>query len=263
MKKKIIIGVCIILVIILLSIVIFYRESFRKKFANKEQTSNSVIEKWVVYDENGNIILKSDNEKEVDEIINNITVQGMVTLNNKGYVYTYNGQRFGEAGIEMEEYTNFTIECQKQECIDYYTSEKYDTSYIERGDIIICTGDLIKYKYGMKSDFDTKDNPIIVLKEKDYDNIKKEPISNGIATIEDYTEHEDYEIIYIRYNVSNKEYKFPFAMELIITEDTEVIGKIEKGRKIKVQYKNLNVPVKELELKSIEVINNDEINNIF
>jgi len=84
MKKKIIIGVCIILVIILLSIVIFYRESFRKKFANKEQTSNSVIEKWVVYDENGNIILKSDNEKEVDEIINNITVQGMVTLNNKG-----------------------------------------------------------------------------------------------------------------------------------------------------------------------------------
>ena len=115
MKKKIIIGVCIILVIILLSIVIFYRESFRKKFANKEQTSNSVIEKWVVYDENGNIILKSDNEKEVDEIINNITVQGMVTLNNKGYVYTYNGQRFGESGIEMEEYTNFTIECQKQE----------------------------------------------------------------------------------------------------------------------------------------------------
>ena len=43
MKKKIIIGVCIILVIILLSIVIFYRESFRKKFANKEQTYNSVI----------------------------------------------------------------------------------------------------------------------------------------------------------------------------------------------------------------------------
>ena len=27
----------------------------------------------------------------------------------------------------------------KQECIDYYTLEKYDTSYIQEGDIIICT----------------------------------------------------------------------------------------------------------------------------
>ena len=52
-------------------------------------------------------------------------------------------------------------------------------------------------------------------------------------------------------------------MKLIITEDTEVIGKIEKGSKIKVQYKNLDIPLNELELKSIEVINNDEINNIF
>ena len=263
MKKKNIVGVCIILAIILLSIVIFYRESCKKESTNKEQISNGITEKWEIYDVNGTLLYKSDDEKEVDEIINNVTVQGMVTLNNKGYVYTYNGQRFGEFGIEMEEYTSFTIKCGKQECIDYYTSEKYDTSYIEKGDIIICTGDLIKYKYGMKSDFDTKDYPIIVLKKKDYYNIKKEPINNGIATIEAYEECEDYGIIYIRYNVSNKEYNFPFAMKLIITEDTEVIGKIEKGSKIKVQYKNLDIPLNELELKSIEVINNDEINNIF
>ena len=49
----------------------------------------------------------------------------------------------------MKEYARANINDKKQECIDYYTLEKYDTSYIQEGDIIICTGDLIKYKYTM------------------------------------------------------------------------------------------------------------------
>ena len=36
---------------------------------------------------------------------------------------------FGEYGFEMEEYTNANIDNKTQECIDYRTSEKNDTSF--------------------------------------------------------------------------------------------------------------------------------------
>ena len=51
----------------------------------------------------------------------------------------------------------------------------------------------------------------------------------------------------------------PFALKFKITDDTEIIGNIERGSKIKVQYQNLNVPLNELELKSIEVISDNEM----
>lgn len=131
------------------------------------------------YDSNGNLIYDGDSN-EIDEVVENTTVQGMVEVNYMNRIYMFNGQHFGESGVEMKEYTRANISDKKQECIDYYTSEKYDTSYIQDGDIIICTGDLIKYKYNMGDNvFDTKDNPIIVLKSKDYDSLKKETINSG------------------------------------------------------------------------------------
>lgn len=166
----------------------------------------------------------------------------------------FNGQHFGEYGFEMKEYTRANIDNRKQECIDYYTSEKYDTSYIQDGDLIFCTGDLKKYSTG-DDDFDTKDNPIIVLKEKDYNNLKRKTINNaktGTITVGEY-----YDIsneVYIKYDISDKEYKLPFVLKFNIDNETKIVGNLEREKKIKVQYKNLNAPINELELKTIEVV---------
>lgn len=257
MNKNNIIITCVILVIVLLGIMLFNKvKEIDDNRIDKTEFAHSVL-----YDEYENLIYDISESKEIEETIENTTIQGIVELNHNGYIYIFNGQHFGEYGLEMKEYTEANIDDKKQECIDYYTSDKYDTSYIQEGDIIICTGDLIRYKYTMgNNDFDTKDNSIIVLKSKDYDSIKKETINNEksvIATVVDYynTSGE----IYIKYDVSDKEYNLPFALKLNITDDTKIIGNIVKGSKIKVQYKNLNIPLDELELKSIEVINDNEI----
>ena len=60
--------------------------------------------------------------------------------------------------------------------------------------------------------------------------------------------------IYIKYDISDKEYKLPFILKFDIKDDTKIIGNLEKGKEIKIQYKDLNVPANELELKTIEVI---------
>lgn len=256
MKKTSIIIICVILVIILLGIMLFNK----RKEIDDTRTDETEFTHSAIYDEDGNLIYDISKSKEIEETIKNTTIQGIVELNHNGYIYIFNGQHFGEYGLEMKEYTRANIDDKKQECIDYYTSEKYDTSYIQEGDIIICTGNLIKYKYTMgDNDFDTRDNSIIVLKSKDYDAIKKETINNEksvIATVEDY--YDTTGEIYIKYDASDKEYNLPFALKFNITDDTETIGNIEKGNKIKVQYKNLNVPLDELELKSIEVIEEAE-----
>lgn len=255
MKKNIII-ICVILVIILLGIMLFNKE----KEIDDTRTDETEFAHSVIYDEDGNLIYDTSKSKEIEETIENTTIQGIVELNHNGYIYIFNGQHFGEYGLEMKEYTRANIDDKKQECIDYYTSEKYDTSYIQEGDIIICTGNLIKYKYNMgDNDFDTRDNSIIVLKSKDYEAIKKETINNEksvISTVRDY--YDTTGEIYIKYDVYDKEYNLPFALKFSITDDTEIIGNIVKGNKIKVQYKNLNVPLDELELKSIEVIEEAE-----
>ena len=255
MKKNIII-ICVILVIILLGIMLFNKE----KEIDDTRTDETEFAHSVIYDEDGNLIYDTSKSKEIEETIENTTIQGIVELNHNGYIYIFNGQHFGEYGLEMKEYTRANIDDKKQECIDYYTSEKYDTSYIQEGDIIICTRNLIKYKYNMgDNDFDTRDNSIIVLKSKDYEAIKKETINNEksvISTVGDY--YDTTGEIYIKYDVYDKEYNLPFALKFSITDDTEIIGNIVKGNKIKVQYKNLNVPLDELELKSIEVIEEAE-----
>ena len=166
----------------------------------------------------------------------------------------FNGQHFGEFGLEMQEYTRANINNKKQKCIDYLTSKEYDTTYIKEGDILICKGDLSKKGYSMgDADFDTKDNPIIVLKEKDYYEMKKQSINNKIQTVISvanyYTDH-----IYLKYNIVDNNNNLPFALKFNITSTTQVIGNIAKGKKVKIQYEDLNVPIDELELKSIEVI---------
>ena len=47
----------------------------------------------------------------------------------------------------MEEYTRAIFKDNNQTCIDYLTLQKYDTNYIQEGDILICSGDLSKKGY--------------------------------------------------------------------------------------------------------------------
>lgn len=116
MKKNIIV-ICVILVIILLGIMLFNaRKEIDDTITDENEFSHSTI-----YDEGGNLIYDASKSKE---IIENTTIQGIVELNHNGYIYIFNGQHFGEYGLEMKEYTRANINDKKQECIDYYTLEK-------------------------------------------------------------------------------------------------------------------------------------------
>lgn len=207
----------------------------------------------------GNLVIYNDNKdvsstKKIEEIIKNTTIQGVVELNHNGYIYIFNGQHFGEYGFEMKEYTSANIDNKNQECIDYCTLEKYDTSYIQEGDIIICTGELKKYSME-ENELDTKDNPIIVLKEKDYNKIKRDTINNvrtGVITVGEYFDMSNE--LYIKYDILDRKYKLPFVLKFNIEKDTQIIGRLEKGKKIKIQYKDLNASLDELKLKKIKVI---------
>ncbi len=213
--------------------------------------TNKVAEDTDTY--SSNVGYNIPEQKEIVETIENVTAHGIVELNSNGYIYTFNGQHFGELGIEMEEYDSVNIENKNQECIDYYTSEKYDTNYIELGDIIFCTGNIVKYSDG-KRNFDTKDSPIIVLKAKDFNNMQKDAISNKIdATITTFNYSESEKQIYLKYNISDKGYELPFVLKFNITDDVEIIGNL-LGKEVKVQYKDTNKPIDELELKTIETI---------
>lgn len=248
MNKKIIIIIIGIILVIVIGSIVFVNSNIEKNDI-ENLDSNSKI-----YDKNGNIISDISRQKEVTEVIENTTIQGVVELNHNGYIYIFNGQHFGEYGFEMKEYTRANIDNKNQECIDYYTAEKYDTSYIQEGDIIICNGDLKKYSMG-DNDLDTKNNAITVLKSKDYNKIKNETVNNirtGVITVGEY--YDTTGEIYVKYDISDKEYKLPFVLKFNITDDTQVIGNLEKGKELKIQYKDLNVSLNELELKTIEVI---------
>lgn len=215
-----------------------------------------------VYDNQNNLIYDSEKENQIVEVINDTTILGIVELNHNGYIYIFNGQHFGEYGFEMEEYTRANIDNKNQICIDYITNQKYDTTYIEENDLIICKGDLaVKGNISYNSDLDTKDNAIIVLKAEDYNNMKKEVLNgkrNTEIIVGDYynTSNE----IYLKYSLVDKNYQLPFALKLTITDNTEIIGNIETGKKVIVEYENVDTYFDELKLKSIKVIN--ENNNL-
>ena len=257
MKKKIIILViCTILVIFLLGVVFFNKNKKTEKMENSNNDS-------VIYDTEGNIIYDMSKKDETTEVIKDTVIQGIVELNHNGYIYIFNGQHFGEFGFEMKEYTRANINNKNQKCLDYFTLKEYDTSYIQEGDILICSGDLSKKGYDMgENDFDTKDNSIIVLKSNDYNQMKKDALTgkrtySSVVTIGD--EYVEAGYVYLKYSLeddthSDTGYNFPFAVKAYITENSEIIGNLQKEKIVKVQYENSNVPLDELKIKSIEVI---------
>jgi len=204
MGKKNIIIICIILsTIVLLGLIIF------------------------------NIIINMNNNKSnnISNIKKDITIQGRMELDNENRFYIFNGEHFGESGIEMPEYTRAIIGNKQQKCIDYYTSEEYNTNYIHYGDILICKGDLITYNMLANDYFDTKNNPIIVLKAKDYEDMKKEALrnENALAYVAAfYSLPNEPAELYIRYEYSDKIYNLPFILKFNITDETEVIGELKQ-----------------------------------
>ena len=165
----------------------------------------------------------------------------------------------------MKEYTRANINNKNQKCLDYFTLKEYDTNYIQEGDILICSGDLSKKGYYTgENDFDTKDNSIIVLKSNDYEQMKRDALTgkraySSVVTIGDEYIEQGY--VYLKYSLeddthSDTGYNFPFAIKAYITDDTEIIGNLQREKNVKVQYENSNAPLDELKIKSIEVIEN-------
>lgn len=259
MKKKIIILVIsTILIIFLCGVVFFYKDK-------KSDKTESSYKYSVILDKEGNIIYDMSKNDETTEVIKDTVIQGIVELNHNGYIYIFNGQHFGEFGFEMKEYTRANINNKNQKCLDYFTLKEYDTSYIQEGDILICSGDLNKKGYDIgENDFDTKDNSIIVLKSNDYNQMKRDALTgkriySSMVTIGD--EYTESGYIYLKYSLeddthSDTGYNFPFAVKAYITENTEIIGDLEREKNVKVQYENSNASLDELKIKSIKVIEN-------
>lgn len=257
MKKKRYIVIIILVVLIFISLLGLF---LYKNSKLKEQ-----VEPTKIYDKNGQVVADLSKRNEIVETKENISIQGIVELHHNGYIYIFNGQHFGEFGFGMDEYTRANILDKNQKCIDYMTSEEHDTSYIEEGDLIICSGDLYVKGYGGENDFDTKDNPIIVLKSGDYTEMKKEVLNgNGkyssVVTIgEDYA---DSGYVYLKYTLeddtnSDTGYNFPFGIKAYIAEDTKIEGDLQNGSTVEVEYKDLTEePFDELNLKSIKVLKN-------
>ena len=186
-------------------------------------------------------------------------------LHDNGYIYIFNGQHFGEFGFEMDEYTSANIKENNQKCIDYMTLKEYDTSYVQEGDLLICSGDLYIKGYGGINDFDTKDNSIIVLKSNDYTGMKKEVLNgnskypSAVTIGESYADSSGY--VYLKYTLeddthSDTGYNFPFGVKAYITENTKIEGNLQNGKIVEVQYEDLKEPYDELNLKTIKVIEN-------
>jgi len=268
-KKRIIIIICIILAISLGYIV------FVNIYQEKKDTEN-IGSYSEIYDKERHLIYDMSKEKEVIEMVENITIQGVVELNHNGHIYIFNGQHFGEYGFEMEEYTRANIDNKNQECIDYYTSEKYDTSYIQEGDVIICTGNLKKFYYG-DNDFDTKENEIIVLKKDDFNAMQQKVFEseNPVITLGDifiFDRKDDVtpgieSHLYLKYDIEDNTnpdivHHFPFGEKVYVTDETEIKGNLQKGKKVKVGYddysdeesNNAKYVDERVKLKSIEVI---------
>lgn len=256
-KKKMlfIILICILLIVVAIVGILF----FIKRPQEKEENSNNSS---VIYDSEGHEISDLSKKDDITETVENTVIQGIVELHHNGYIYTFNGQHFGEFGFEMDEYTRANIADKNQKCIDYLTLQEYDTDYIEEGDLLICSGTLYKKEYSGENDFDTKDNAIIVLKSNDYNNMKLEVLKGNSIYPSTVTIGESYAelgYVYLKYSLeddthSDTGYNFPFAIKAYITDNTKVTGKLENGKTVKVQYKNLEEQLNELELESIEII---------
>lgn len=120
-----------------------------------------------------------------------------------------------------------------------FTLKEYDTSYIQEGDILICSEDLSKKGYDMgDNDFDTKDNAIIVLKSNDYNQMKRDALigkrrySSSVSIGDEYVESG---YVYLKYSLeddthSDTSYNFPFAVKAYITENSKIIGNLQREK---------------------------------
>lgn len=250
MYKKILIVISVVLVIIAIIYVITVKD--KKTIQNSYDSFNYALNNALV------------NTTNIQQITKNANIQGIVYLNSDGKIIMTDNQYFGELGYSIEEYDFAVINENNQICIDYFTLNKYDTSYIEKGDILICEGDLISYNNKGSELLNINGNEIIVLKESNYEKIKKETINNesnahitiGDIYLEEYLEDK---YIYLKYDVeeaynSTQLHHFPFIQKAYITKDTQIIGTIEKGKKVNVKYvKPINYD-DGLELRFLEII---------
>lgn len=256
--KKIKIIAFIILLIFIIAGILFLSNKSGKKEKQEQNTNqtNYIDNEPITY--NNNIYNKSENNiasenktSELPQIPKAERIQGIVELNHDGRIFMFNGQHFGEFGFEMEEYTEAYIANNKQRCIDYITHIEYDTDYIQEGDILILSKNALKDENKSNPDINT----FIVLKAKDYETMKKEALNNKrehIISVGEYYDNDG--TLYLKYNISEGEYDFPFAIKVNLTEDVKILGQLEEGITVKVQYKDINVPLDELELQAIEIV---------
>lgn len=257
MKKFKIIAFIILLIFIIAGILFLSNKSSKKE--KQEQNTNQtnyIDNEPITY--NNNIYNKSENNiasenktSELPQIPKAERIQGIVELNHDGRIFMFNGQHFGEFGFEMEEYTEAYIANNKQRCIDYITHIEYDTDYIQEGDILILSKNALKDENKSNPDINT----FIVLKAKDYETMKKEALNNKrehIISVGEYYDNDG--TLYLKYNISEGEYDFPFAIKVNLTEDVKILGQLEEGITVKVQYKDINVPLNQLEVQAIEIV---------
>lgn len=88
MNKKIII--CVIVIILVIGGIVFISCN-GKKYVTNDLNNNDTT---TIYDKNGNIVSDISRKKEITEIIENTTIQGIVELNHNGYIYIFNAQKF-------------------------------------------------------------------------------------------------------------------------------------------------------------------------
>ena len=68
-----------------------------------------------------------------------------------------------------------------------------------------------------------------------------------------------FHLFYLKYDIeddtnSDTVYHFPFIQKVYINENTEIIGNLQKGNIVEVEYENLSESLVDLKLKSIKVI---------
>ena len=208
---------------------------------NREEKDNLNAQMSVNDNEKQNteIISKS---KNIIETIPNVTIKGMVELNREGSIYITDSYRFGEFGYQLnDEYTEVNIESKNQTYIDYFTSEEYSVNDIGIKDRLICTGDLIKTSNAIY-EFDTKENAIIVLKAKDYTKMLDTAKENKKLKITVGQEYLSSSYIFLRYDVEDNTrgttYNFPSVVKTYMTNDTQILGNLEKGKKVEIEFDN-------------------------
>lgn len=183
------------------------------------------------------------------ETTDNVEIKGNVESITEDYIFIFGGKHEGELGLQISEYTSAYLEKSNQNFIDYLTGEKHDINYIQEGDLLICTGTLIKRSTSYNTDygFDTKENNIIVLKKSDLENIEKEAISNNLDNASLIKIHSVYpEYAYVQFNIdipsnSNTTYTISFIERMSYSSSSNISDTLASNTIIKkIKLKNYN-----------------------